>query len=83
MQFYIQPDMAELYSKQGYTIIKLEEVVLNDTQISEISTQEAGMMIDKEPTEKEIELKDKKALKEFLEKSGVEVKDVEKNGKDK
>ena len=78
MQFYIQPDMAELYSKQGYTIIKLEEVVLNDTQISEISTQEAGMMIDKEPTEKEIELKDKKALKEFLEKSGVEVKDVEK-----
>ena len=70
--------MAELYSKQGYTIIKLEEVVLNDTQISEISTQETGMMIDKEPTEKEIELKDKKALKEFLEKSGVEVKDVEK-----
>lgn len=83
MQFYIQPDMAELYSKQGYTIIKIEEVVLNDTQISEISTQEAGMMIDKEPTEKEIEFKDKKALKEFLEKSGVEVKDVEKNGKDK
>lgn len=78
MQFYIQPDMAELYSKQGYIIIKLEEVVLNDTQISEISTQEAGMMIDKEPTEKEIEFKDKKALKEFLEKSGVEVKDVEK-----
>lgn len=78
MQFYIQPDMAELYSKQWYTIIKLEEVVLNDTQISEISTQEAGMMIDKEPTEKEIEFKDKKALKEFLEKSGVEVKDVEK-----
>lgn len=78
MQFYIQPDMAELYSKQGYTIIKLEEVVLNDTQISEISTQEAGMMIDKEPTEKEIEFKDKKALKEFLEKSGVKVKDVEK-----
>lgn len=78
MQFYIQPDMAELYSKQGYTIIKLEEVVLNDTQISEISTQEAGMMIDKEPTEKEIEFKDKKALKEFLEKSGVEVKDAEK-----
>lgn len=78
MQFYIQPDMAELYSKQGYTIIKLEEVVLNDTQISEISTQEAGMMIDKEPTEKEIKFKDKKALKEFLEKSGVEVKDVEK-----
>ena len=78
MQFYIQPDMAELYSKQGYTIIKIEEVVLNDTQISEISTQEAGMMIDKEPTEKEIEFKDKKALKEFLEKSGVEVKDVEK-----
>lgn len=78
MQFYIQPDMAELYSKQEYTIIKLEEVVLNDTQISEISTQEAGMMIDKEPTEKEIEFKDKKALKEFLEKSGVEVKDVEK-----
>lgn len=70
--------MAELYSKQGYTIIKLEEVVLNDTQISEISTQEAGMMIDKEPTEKEIEFKDKKALKEFLEKSGVEVKDAEK-----
>ena len=68
MQFYIQPDMAELYSKQGYTIIKLEEVVLNDTQISEISTQESGMMIDKEPTEKEIEFKDKKALKEFLEK---------------
>lgn len=78
MQFYIQPDMAELYSKQWYTIIKLEEVVLNDTQISEISTQEVGMMIDKEPTEKEIEFKDKKALKEFLEKSGVEVKDVEK-----
>lgn len=57
--------------------------MLNDTQISEISTQEVGMMIDKEPTEKEIEFKDKKALKEFLEKSGVEVKDVEKNGKDK
>lgn len=44
MQFYIQPDMAELYSKQGYTIIKLEEVVLNDTQISEISTQEVEVI---------------------------------------
>lgn len=43
----------------------------------------AGMMIDKEPTKKEIEFKDKKALKEFLEKSGAEVKEVEKNGKDK
>lgn len=42
----------------------------------------AGMM-DKQPTEKEIEFKDQKALKEFLEKSGVEVKEVDANGKDK
>lgn len=39
VQFYIQPDTLELYASQGYTIIKLEEVVLNDTQISEISAQ--------------------------------------------
>jgi hypothetical protein len=36
-----------------------------------------------QPTEKEIEFKDQKALKEFLEKSGVEVKEVDANGKDK
>lgn len=39
IQFYIQPDTAEMYSKQGYTIIKLEEVVLNSTQIAELSAQ--------------------------------------------
>lgn len=41
----------------------------------------AGMM--EQPTEKEIEFEDQKALKEFLEKSGVEVKEVDANGKDK
>lgn len=46
VQFYIQPDMAEMYSKQGYTIIKLEEVVLNDTQISEISTQSSQQEVE-------------------------------------
>lgn len=82
MQFYIQPDMAELYSKQGYTIIKIEEVVLNDTQISEISTQEAGMMIDKEPTEKEQESTERIFGKIWCRSKRCR-KEVEKNGKDK
>lgn len=44
----------------------------------------AGIMIDKKETnEQEIKFKDQKALKEFLEKSGVEVKEVDTNGKDK
>lgn len=40
IQFYIQPDTAEMYSKQGYTIIKLEEVVLDSTQIAKLSAQQ-------------------------------------------
>ncbi len=44
----------------------------------------AGMMMDKKETnDQEIKFKDQKALKEFLEKSGVEVKEVDANGKDK
>ena len=29
-EYYIQPDMIEAYSLAGYTIIKLEEVVIKD-----------------------------------------------------
>lgn len=45
----------------------------------------AEMMMDnkKETNEQEIKLKDKEAVKEFLKKSGVEVKEVDANGKDK
>lgn len=45
----------------------------------------AEMMMDnkKETNEQEIKLKGKEAVKEFLKKSGVEVKEVDANGKDK
>lgn len=46
IQFYIQPDTVEMYSKQGYTIIKLEEVVLNRTQISELSAQHSQQKVE-------------------------------------
>lgn len=29
-EFYIQPNMIEVYSLAGYTIIKLEEIVIKD-----------------------------------------------------
>lgn len=40
-------------------------------------------MMKMEHKEKEVKFEDQKALKEFLEKSGVEVKEVDANGKDK
>lgn len=46
VQFYVQPDIAEIYAEQGYTIIKLEEVVLNDIQISEISKQFSSQKVE-------------------------------------
>lgn len=30
IQFYIQPEMVEAYANMGYTIIKLEEKVVED-----------------------------------------------------
>lgn len=71
--------------KDGATLDVVEMVLLKAQ--NDVLTQKnrlyAGMMMDKEHTEKEIEFKDQKALKEFLEKSGVEVKEVDANGKDK
>lgn len=32
IQFYIQPDMIEDYAQLGYTIIKLEEVIVKDVK---------------------------------------------------
>ena len=71
--------------KDGATLDVVEMSLLkaqNDV-LAQKNRLYAGMMMDKEPTEKEIEFKDQKALKEFLEKSGVEVKEVDANGKDK
>lgn len=31
-QFYVQPEMVEAYANMGYTIIKLEEKVIEDIQ---------------------------------------------------
>ena len=31
-EFYIQPEMMELYAEAGYTIIRLEEVVVKDVK---------------------------------------------------
>lgn len=71
--------------KDGATLDVIEMSLLkaqNDV-LAQKSRLYAGMMMDKEPIEKEIEFKDQKALKEFLEKSGVEVKEVDANGKSK
>lgn len=42
IQFYIQPDMVEAYANMGYTIIKLEEQVVEDVraEVQAISEKE-------------------------------------------
>lgn len=70
--------------KDGATldVVEMTLIKVHNDVLMQKNRLYAGMM-DKQPTEKEIEFKDKKALKEFLEKSGVEVKEVDANGKDK
>lgn len=43
-EFSIQPNMIEVYSMMGYTIIKLEEVVVNDVskEIENITEKEGS-----------------------------------------
>ncbi len=62
-------------------VVEMSLIKVHNDVLMQKNRLYAGMM--NESTEKEIEFKDQKALKEFLEKSGVEVKEVDANGKDK
>lgn len=62
-------------------VVEMSLIKVHNDVLMQKNRLYAGMM--NESTEKEIEFKDQKALKEFLEKSGVEVKEVDTNGKDK
>lgn len=65
-------------------VVEMSLLKAQNDVLAQKSRLYAGMMIDKKETnEQEIKFKDQKALKEFLEKSGVEVKEVDANGKDK
>lgn len=44
IRFYIQPDMIEEYVNLGYTIIKVQEVVLTEKQISKAIEQASADM---------------------------------------
>lgn len=44
IRFYIQPDMIEEYVNFGYTIIKVQEVVLTEKQISKAIEQASADM---------------------------------------
>lgn len=44
IRFYIQPDMIEEYVNFGYTIIKVQEVVLSEKQISKAIEQASADM---------------------------------------
>lgn len=69
--------------KDGATldVVEMSLIKVHNDVLMQKNRLYAGMM--EQPTEKDIEFEDKKALKEFLEKSGVEVKEVDANGKDK
>ncbi|MBR9960802.1 hypothetical protein [Anaerostipes sp. Marseille-Q3525] len=62
-------------------VVEMSLIKVHNDVLMQKNRLYAGMM--EQPTEKEIEFEDQKALKEFLEKSGVEVKEVDANGKDK
>lgn len=62
-------------------VVEMSLIKVHNDVLMQRNRLYAGMM--EQPTKKEIEFKDQKALKEFLEKSGVEVKEVDANGKDK
>lgn len=66
-------------------VVEMSLLKAQNDVLAQKSRLYAGMMIDnkKEANEQEIKFKDKEALKEFLEKSGVDVKEVDANGKDK
>lgn len=66
-------------------VVEMSLLKAQNDVLAQKSRLYAGMMMDnkKETNEQEIKLKDKEALKEFLKKSGVEVKEVDANGKDK
>lgn len=69
--------------KDGATldVVEMSLIKVHNDVLMQKNRLYAGMM--EQPTEKDIEFEDQKALKEFLEKSGVEVKEVDANGKDK
>lgn len=62
-------------------VVEMSLIKVHNDVLMQKNRLYAGMM--EQHTEKEIEFEDQKALKEFLEKSGVEVKEVDANGKDK
>ena len=62
-------------------VVEMSLIKVHNDVLMQKNRLYAGMM--EQPTEKKIEFEDQKALKEFLEKSGVEVKEVDANGKDK
>lgn len=66
-------------------IVEMSLLKVQNDILTQKSRLYANIMVDdkKKTNEKEIKFEDKKALKEFLEKSGVEVKEVDANGKDK
>lgn len=66
-------------------VVEMSLLKAQNDVLAQKSRLYAGLMIGnkKETNEQEIKLKDKEALKEFLKKSGVEVKEVDANGKDK
>lgn len=64
-------------------VVEMSLLKAQNDVLTQKSRLYAGMIINKKENEQEIKFKDKKALKEFLEKSGVEVKEVDANGKDK
>lgn len=66
-------------------VVEMSLLKAQNDVLAQKSRLYAGLMIGnkKETNEQEIKLKDKEALKEFLKKSGVEVKEVDANGKNK
>ena len=70
-----------MHSGATLDVVEMALIKVHNDVLMQKNRLYAGMM--EQPTEKEIEFKDQKALKEFLEKSGVEVKEVDANGKDK
>ena len=66
-------------------VVEMSLLKAQNDVLAQKSRLYAGMMIDnkKEANEQEIKFKDKEALKEFLEKSGVDVKEVDANVKNK
>lgn len=64
-------------------VVEMSLLKAQNDVLTQKSRLYAGMIINKKENEQEIKFKDKKALKEFLEKSGAEVKEVDANGKDK